>query len=178
MEFRGAIFNNWHPLRREMLVTTRIADATQLHRVKMPGGARRQLTFSPDPVAGGMFRPKTGEFIVLVQDSGGGEFYQLYRLDPADGKITLLTDGKSRHDSPKWSRSGKLLAYTSTEEALSSPSPPAEGGEGRGEEGRVLIDIPSPRPSPHSSVVGRGSLWLWWWCRDAPLKQRWANFSF
>src|ERR1041385_5504999 len=115
LEFRGALFNHWHPLRREMLVTTRFADAAQLHHVKMPGGARRQLTFTPDPVSGGMFRPKTGEFIVFVQDTGGGEFYQLYRLDPADGKITLLTDGKSRHESPKWSRSGKLLAYTSTQ---------------------------------------------------------------
>ncbi len=114
-EFRGAVFNSWHPLRREMLVTTRFADATQLHQVKMPGGARRQITFTPEPVAGGSFRPKTGEFIVFVQDAGGGEFYQLFRLDPADGKITLLTDGKSRHDSPRWSRSGKFIAYTSTQ---------------------------------------------------------------
>ncbi|HEY2951387.1 MAG TPA: hypothetical protein VGK40_02325 [Verrucomicrobiae bacterium] len=42
--------------------------------------------------------------------------------------------------------------------AVISPSPPAEGGEGRGEEGSFLIDVLSPRPSPYSCVVGRGSL--------------------
>jgi len=114
LEFRAASFNNWHPLRREMLITTRFADATQLHLVQMPGGARRQLTFTAEPVGGGVFRPKTGDCLVFAQDAGGSEFYQLYRLDLADGRTTLITDGKSRNDSPKWARSGRLLAHTST----------------------------------------------------------------
>ena len=114
LEFRSAVFNAWHPVRREMLITTRFADAVQLHLVKMPGGDRKQLTFLPEPVAGGSYQPKTGEFIVFSQDKGGGEFYQLYRYDLADGRITLLTDGKSRNSGRRWSHSGKLLAYTST----------------------------------------------------------------
>jgi dipeptidyl aminopeptidase/acylaminoacyl peptidase len=114
LEFRAASFNDWHPHRREMLVTTRFAEATQLHLVKTPGGARRQLTFLAEPVAGGLFDPQAGEFIVFSQDAGGGEFYQLYRQDFADGRVTLLTDGKSRNLDPNWSKSGKLLAYTST----------------------------------------------------------------
>ena len=114
LEFRAAAMQGWHPLRREMLISTRFADTTQLHLVKMPGGARRQMTFGAEPVAGGSFRPKTGEFIVFAQDSGGGEFYQLHRFDLADGKTTLLTDGKSRNSSPRWARSGKQFAYTST----------------------------------------------------------------
>src|SRR5262245_21521913 len=77
VEFRAATFDSWHPLRREMLITTRFADAAQLHQVKMPGGARRQLTFAADPVAGAMFQPKLGRFIVFLQDSGGNEFYQI-----------------------------------------------------------------------------------------------------
>src|ERR1044071_8449059 len=97
LEFRAAALDGWHPTRREMLISTRFADSTQLHHVKMPGGARRQLTFLPEPVASGLFDPQSGEFAVFVQDSGGGEFYQLYRLDFADGHITLLTDGKSRN---------------------------------------------------------------------------------
>ncbi len=52
----------------------------------MPGGARQQLTFFTDPVAGGAFQPKTGDCIVFSQDTGGGEFYQLYRYDLADGR--------------------------------------------------------------------------------------------
>ncbi|MEO7318366.1 MAG: S9 family peptidase [Chthoniobacteraceae bacterium] len=114
LEFRAAAMQGWHPQRREMLIATRFADTTQLHLVKMPGGDRRQLTFGAEPVAGGTFRPKTGEFIVFAQDSGGGEFYQLHRYDPADGRTTLLTDGKSRNSGPRWARSGAQFAYTST----------------------------------------------------------------
>jgi hypothetical protein len=54
LEFRTASFQAWHPVRREMLITTRFADAAQLHWVNHPGGARRQLTFLPEPVAGGV----------------------------------------------------------------------------------------------------------------------------
>jgi len=113
LEFRSAAFQSWHPQRREMLITTRFADSMQLHLVKMPGGARRQMTFLPEPVSGGSFQPKSGGCIVFAQDNGGGEFYQLYRLDH-DGKITLLTDGKSRNTGAHWARSGRSLAYTST----------------------------------------------------------------
>lgn len=114
LEFRAAAFNSWHPVRREMLITTRFADSAQLHLVKMPGGARRQLTFFADPVAGGSFRPKTGDFILFSQDTGGGEFYQLYRYDLEDGQVSMLTDGKSRNTGARWAESGQRLAYTST----------------------------------------------------------------
>lgn len=114
LEFRAAGFSDWHPTKREMLITTRFADVTQLHMVKMPGGARRQLTFLPEPVSGGSFDPKQGAFVVFSQDSGGGEFFQLHRYDLADGRITLLTDGKSRNTGPRWSNSGNWLAYSST----------------------------------------------------------------
>src|SRR4026208_1295317 len=63
LEFRSAALNSWHPVRRAMIVSTRFADSTQLHLVKSPGGARRQLTFFADPVAGGSFQPKSGAFI-------------------------------------------------------------------------------------------------------------------
>src|SRR5687767_5764148 len=114
MEFRAAAFQSWHPSRREMLITTRFAESMQLHHVKFPGGARRQITFLPEPVAGAQYQPKKGECIVFAQDAGGGEFYQLYRYDLSDSRITLLTDGKSRNTGARWSRSGQWLAYTST----------------------------------------------------------------
>jgi len=113
LEFRTAAFQSWHPQRREMLITTRFADTAQLHLVKMPGGARRQLSFLGEPVSGGSYQPKDGGYIVFAQDSGGGEFFQLYRLDP-DGRVTLLTDGKSRNMGARWAKSGRQLAYTST----------------------------------------------------------------
>lgn len=114
LESRFASLNDWHPERRELLITTRFADTMQLHHVRAPGGARRQLTFGSEPVAAGSFRPKTGDYALFAQDEGGGEFYQLYRYDFADGRTTLLTDGKSRNMGARWARSGTQLAYTST----------------------------------------------------------------
>lgn len=114
LEFRAATFCDWHPTKRELLITTRFADSMQLHEVKMPGGARRQLTFLNDPVAGASYRPRSADCIVFSQDVGGSEFFQLFRYDLDGGRITLLTDGKSRNTSARWSRSGKWLAYTST----------------------------------------------------------------
>ena len=49
---------------------------------------------------------------MFAQDSGGGEFYQLYQYDIADGRTMLLTDGKSRNSGPRWARSGNQFAYT------------------------------------------------------------------
>jgi dipeptidyl aminopeptidase/acylaminoacyl peptidase len=114
LEFRSAGLSSWHPQRREMLISTRFADANQLHLVKQPGGARRQLTFFPEPVSGGSFQPTRGDYLVFAQDTGGGEFYQLYRFDLATAKVTLLTDGKSRNSGGAWSSKGDQIAYTST----------------------------------------------------------------
>src|SRR5467141_3631955 len=49
-EFRTAVFQDWHPRKMDMLITTRFGDTNQVHRLAMPGGARRQLTFFPDRV--------------------------------------------------------------------------------------------------------------------------------
>nr|AYA21638.1 S9 family peptidase [uncultured Chthoniobacter sp.] len=113
-EGRSAGFAAWHPQRREMLITTRFADTAQVHLVRMPGGARRQMTFFPDRVARASFPPGNGDFFLFSKDVGGGEFFQNYRYDLATGTVTLLTDGKSRNGLGTWSRNGELVAYTST----------------------------------------------------------------
>jgi dipeptidyl aminopeptidase/acylaminoacyl peptidase len=115
-ESRSASFVAWHPLRRELLVSTRFADTPQLHRVAFPGGARTQLTFFPDRVTQASFPPDAhrADHFVFSKDTGGGEFYQLYRYDLPAGTITLLTDGKSRNSLGPFSRTGVRLAYTST----------------------------------------------------------------
>jgi dipeptidyl aminopeptidase/acylaminoacyl peptidase len=114
LEFRSASFSSWHPVKRELLIATRFADAAQLHEVRLPGGARRQLTFTPEPARGGAWQRKHGRYIYFSQDIGGGEFYQFHRLDPDSGRITLLTDGKSRNEGGAMSSDGELIAYTST----------------------------------------------------------------
>jgi len=112
--YRSATLADWNPQRREMLIATRFADTAQLHLVKMPGGARQQLTFFPDAVTNGRFHPNRGDYIVFVKDIGGGEWYQLYRYDMASGDVTLLTDGKSRNLPGPWSSGGDQIAYMST----------------------------------------------------------------
>jgi len=113
-DFRAAGFSSWHPTRREMLIGTRFANVTQAHLVKSPGGARTQMTFSPDRVSGAKFDPKTGNSFIFSKDVGGNEFFQLYRYDFGDGTVTLLTDGRSRNTGARWSNGGDLIAYGST----------------------------------------------------------------
>ncbi|HKF20008.1 MAG TPA: prolyl oligopeptidase family serine peptidase [Candidatus Angelobacter sp.] len=112
-EFRAASLQDWDPVKREMLIITRFADVPQVHRVKMPGGDRSQLTFFPDRVSGAHYGPK-GDTFVFSKDIGGGEWFQLYRYDLADGKVTLLTDGKSRNTGARRAHHDGRVAYSST----------------------------------------------------------------
>lgn len=112
-EFRTAALSDWHPQRREMLITTRFSDVPQIHVVKMPGGARSQLTFFHERVSGAQY-PENGNFFIFSSDKGGGEWYQIYRFDVATGAVTMLTDGKSRNLGPVFERHGTRFAYNST----------------------------------------------------------------
>jgi len=113
-EFRSAILANWHPSRREMLISTRFADTSQIHLVKSPGGARIQLTFFKDSAGSASYQPTRGDYFVFSKGSGGNESYQKYRYDFATGAITLLTDGKARNTGGAWSNAGDRHAYEST----------------------------------------------------------------
>jgi dipeptidyl aminopeptidase/acylaminoacyl peptidase len=113
-ESRAADLFDWHPTKREMLIGTRFADTTQVHRVAMPGGDRQQLTFLPDRVMGASYRPHSGEYFLFTQDKGGNEFFQFFRYNPADGSAALVTDGKSRNTGARWSNAGDRIAYGST----------------------------------------------------------------
>jgi hypothetical protein len=96
-ENRSAFLLDWHPQHREMLIRTRFGSTYQTHLVKMPAGARQQLTFFTEPVHDGSFQPRRGDYFVFSKDVGGGEWYQLFRYDFATRNSTLLTDGKSRN---------------------------------------------------------------------------------
>jgi dipeptidyl aminopeptidase/acylaminoacyl peptidase len=113
-ESRSAGFLDWHPTRRELLVATRFANAAQVHRVAMPGGARTQLTFSEEPIAEALYEPRGQGSFLFLRDVGGNEFDQIYRYD-TNGSVTLLTDGgRSQNGALVWSRAGDRIAYSST----------------------------------------------------------------
>ena len=111
---RGASLGGWLADGSGLLITTRFANTVQVHRVKMPGGAREQLTFYDEPIASVAANPKRAGF-VFGKDVGGSEFWQLYWFDMATREVKLLTDGKSRNQDPLWSHDGSKLAYGSTE---------------------------------------------------------------
>jgi dipeptidyl aminopeptidase/acylaminoacyl peptidase len=97
-----------------LLVGTRFGSTVQLHLVERPLGIREQLTFGKEPVRDARFAPGDPRTIYYLQDVGGAESYQLYRLDRRTGRSELLTDGKSRHESLVVSRDGRRLAWSGT----------------------------------------------------------------
>jgi len=99
---------------KALLILTRFSSVNQLHRVTAPLGLREQLTFGKEPVANARWLPGDGRVVFFLQDTGGGEYFQLYRLDVRTGQRQLLTDGKSRHETFTVSRDGRRLAYSGT----------------------------------------------------------------
>jgi dipeptidyl aminopeptidase/acylaminoacyl peptidase len=111
LESRGAGFAGWDPNTRAVLINTRFANVSQLHRVAMPMGARTQISFEAEPVSGS-YAPTKGDVLLVTKDRGGDEYYQLHTLK--DGRLALLTDGKSRNEPNAWSKDGELVAFSST----------------------------------------------------------------
>lgn len=110
---RGAGFAGW-TADGCVLISTRFADTSQAHRVCQPLGMREQLTFYPEPVNRLTVAPGAANGFVFGKDIGGNEFWQLHWFDLDSREVRLLTDGKSRNESPLFSHDGKQLAYSST----------------------------------------------------------------
>ena len=107
----GRLLLDWHPTRREMLITTAFDGNTfQIHSVAGPGMDRQQLTFFPtgagvaaEQCQRRLYSPDGSHLVFNKDSSSGGETMQLFRFDLATKKTTLLTDGKSRNGVPVWS---------------------------------------------------------------------------
>ncbi|WP_254602029.1 S9 family peptidase [Sphingomonas bacterium] len=112
LEARSAVFRGWAPASKGALITTRFGNTSQVHEVAAPMGDRRQRSFESDTIAAASYARRKGDVLVVQKDVGGSEFWQLYTLK--DGRLTLLTDGKSRNEINAWSHDGRWLAYTST----------------------------------------------------------------
>ena len=103
-DFRGHAFVDWHPVRREMLVSHLPAGAStaQLFRVTAPLAPPEQLTNAAEPVRVASYEPREGRYIVFARASGGDEADKLYRLDLPGREVTLLTDTPERHAMEGW----------------------------------------------------------------------------
>ena len=115
-DFTGHAFVDWHPVRREMLVSHRLPGASvpQLFRIVAPMAAPEQLTDSADPVRYASFEPRDGRYIVFARGSGGNEQDKLYRLDLPGKEITPLTETPERHSMAGWLHRGARLLTLAT----------------------------------------------------------------
>ena len=114
-ESRGANLVALHPIKKEMIISTRFANTSQLHVVNQPLGMRKQITFFEEPIGNASFEPTKGEYLILSKDVGGNEFAQLYKYDLKTLQLTLLTDGgRSQNGNINWRKDGKGFFFAST----------------------------------------------------------------
>ncbi|MEH3041284.1 MAG: prolyl oligopeptidase family serine peptidase [Sphingomonas paucimobilis] len=105
---RAAQFEDWLP-DGSMLIATRFGATQQLHHVAAPGGARTQITFGAEPIAGAATIPGSDRF-VMIRDTGGDEWFQLYTRG-LTGIATPLTEAGTRNESPVFGKDGALMAW-------------------------------------------------------------------
>jgi dipeptidyl aminopeptidase/acylaminoacyl peptidase len=96
-----------------ILITTRFAETAQVHAVATPGGARTQLTFFPERIAGAQVLPRSSDFL-FVKDEGGNELFQAFRFDRASGRSIRLSEPGTRNEGASISRDGRTMAWAVT----------------------------------------------------------------
>jgi poly(3-hydroxybutyrate) depolymerase len=114
-DFRGHAFVDWHPTRREMLVSHRKAggNTTQIYRLTTPLAAPEPLTDFADPVRTASYEPLTGDSIVFERSNGGDEADQIYRMDLATRQVSIVSEPDQRHEMQGWLHASSRLLYLS-----------------------------------------------------------------
>ncbi|RUL87720.1 S9 family peptidase [Tautonia sociabilis] len=108
----GYGFGGWLGGRRELLIRAGAVPAGQVFSVVTPGAPPHQLTNIAGRVLGLQARPGRNQF-ALLYDEGGNEAVQIALVDTSSGRVSRLSDGRSRNGSPRWSPDGRLLAFAS-----------------------------------------------------------------
>ncbi|WP_018146511.1 S9 family peptidase [Henriciella marina] len=141
-------FSDWTD--EGVLIYTRFGEVSQIHSVREPMGARRQVTFYDEPIGGALVSPVGGSFL-FSKDTGGDEFYQGYRFDTESGDVTQFTDAGTRNGSYVWADSGDSVVWSRSRDGEADSDlmmgNPAEPGstrmifEGEGTGALFPIDI-------------------------------------
>jgi dipeptidyl aminopeptidase/acylaminoacyl peptidase len=113
-EFRPSRITAWHPKKRELLISTRLENANQIHRVAEPGAKPEPLTDFKDPVVAASYQPKQGNFFLFAKGSGGDEAFQISRLDLESRSVTPLSPANVRAGTPSWNHEGNRVVYTTS----------------------------------------------------------------
>lgn len=114
-EYRSASFQSWHPVEKQMIVSTRFSNTFQLHMVTAPLGMRKQLTFYNESPSGAKFNPANGQYFIFSKDAGGNEFGNLFLYNLQSGRAMPLTkDQRAQNGGVIWNKNGTQIIYTST----------------------------------------------------------------
>ena len=148
-DFRGHGFVDWHPARREMLVSHRAAgrDTTQIYRLTSPLGDPEPLTDFADPVRNASYDPLAGDSIVFERSTGGDEAAQIYRLDLATRKMTVVSEPNLRNDMQGWLHQSSRLLY------LSVPLDRTASGGSRTEIAQTLTLVDPAHPESRRKLA-------------------------
>jgi dipeptidyl aminopeptidase/acylaminoacyl peptidase len=140
-EWRQAAFLDWLP-DGSMLVATRFAAESEVHRVVSPLGMREQLTFGDGSVLEARAPPSGAGFVFVRQTAG---YPQLFDY-PGPGAALQITQGNYQHGSPVWSHDGKHVAFYGTDRTGVN-------------EDIYVVDIPTAM-RPRLVVAGATGSWL------------------
>lgn len=116
-ESRSASLFCYHPIKHEMLISTRFGNTNQIHKIISPLGSRKQITFFDEAPKDASYEPVKGDYFLYTKDKGGNEFTQIYIYDCLTGKSQLLTNGKrTQNGNINWNKKGTAILYTATSE--------------------------------------------------------------
>ncbi len=108
----GSSMLGWDPLKPQVIVTGWTMGTRVASRVETPGKPPVMLLKLPDWDRE-IYMDPGGNYIIYVKPADANFQDQIYRFDKITKVTTLLTDGKSRNRYPVFSRSGKMLAFSS-----------------------------------------------------------------
>ncbi|HEU4622667.1 MAG TPA: WD40 repeat domain-containing protein, partial [Burkholderiaceae bacterium] len=113
-QFRPFGFVGWHPVRDEMIVRHRLANAgtVQLHGLSRAGGPLDSLTAFPDPVTAAAYPPQADDYLIYLRDSGGNEANRLFRLDLDTRASTPISPADERAAGSAWMKTKNELLVT------------------------------------------------------------------
>jgi dipeptidyl aminopeptidase/acylaminoacyl peptidase len=135
---------SWSP-KGQLLIATRFGEVEQLHLIDAPGGERRQISFTHEPITHAAFSPDPGRAAFWYLEDVAGNETQIYYQRFGEPTARLITDGKSWNGAPLWSNSGRQIAFSSNARTQVDTD----------------IDVVDPETGalPHLVLTGDGAAW-------------------
>ena len=103
----------WDPIELQPIIMRVHGYAEELWKVPRAGEPPKLLLKLPNFTESVYCNSRTGDFVFRIDDSLGGERYQLYRYVAGAGDPLRLTDGESANFYPRFSNAGDWVMYSS-----------------------------------------------------------------